>query len=410
MTLYKINPGIDTSFSTKLNATFAESLQQCGLNTLRSLIDRAGVWSAGQIDGWGDAYIDSDGREDSVSADETNAEFDTNKYKVRAIPTTYVIIEATSLNVSDFSINNCQCIKLSTGKWMVFCTTGTEEVKRAQIYKTLFYGTDGSNARIKTTYVTGITALKTSVSRDVGKRAYFAVASLSTTSTLNGTYTGTFADTSTNTSFSSWYVLGQTTNQTGCYSRYELPSGSVIDSAGPNVLIDTTGTDRSSIETNNPATLQAECNISGGAGTRTATVQIIALCAGSISWVAAGTLTSSTNIDFYTTHSVPVMTAASETISNIVVHTIPTSTFSSTISKAIGVPLIDNWETDADIQYKLTNGSEDSGWLSCGNTPSISSFTAFTSEPTTLTVKLIPKSSSPTAGYPSIKGFWVRAT
>lgn len=89
-------------------------------------------------------------------------------------------------------------------------------------------------------------------------------------------------------------------------------------------------------------------------------------------------------------------------------HNIPTGTFSSTSSKAFLSPLIADWETGADIQYKIQNASEDSGWLSCGNSPLISSFTAFTSEPTTLTVKLIPKSSSPTAGYPAIYGVALR--
>lgn len=89
-------------------------------------------------------------------------------------------------------------------------------------------------------------------------------------------------------------------------------------------------------------------------------------------------------------------------------HDIPSGMFSSTISSAIGVPFFENWETGADVQYKLTNTTEDSGWLDCGNSPEISSFTAFTSEPTTLIVKLIPKATTPTAGYPAIKGFWVK--
>jgi len=44
---------------------------------------------------------------------------------------------------------------------------------------------------------------------------------------------------------------------------------------------------------------------------------------------------------------------------------------------------------------------DDSGWL---NINEISEFTAFTSEPTKCIVKLIPKTSGATVGYPSIKG------
>lgn len=99
-----------------------------------------------------------------------------------------------------------------------------------------------------------------------------------------------------------------------------------------------------------------------------------------------------------------------DTTEKIIIHTIPTGSFISTVSTVIGVPMIVDWETDDDIQYKLTNATEDTGWLSCSNAPSVNSFTPFTSEPTTLTVKLIPKSVAPTTGYPSIKGFWIRTT
>ena len=92
-----------------------------------------------------------------------------------------------------------------------------------------------------------------------------------------------------------------------------------------------------------------------------------------------------------------------------VVQTIPSGTFSPTVDKCIGVPKVVNWETGGDIQYKITNSTEDSGWLSCGITPGTESFTAFTSEPDTLIIKLIPK-TSPTPEYPSIGGFFAKAT
>lgn len=93
----------------------------------------------------------------------------------------------------------------------------------------------------------------------------------------------------------------------------------------------------------------------------------------------------------------------------IITHTIPSGRFSSTISTSYLIPFFNWWESGSDVKYKLTNGGEDSGWLNAGNTGEVSSFTAFTSEPTTVIVKLIPKSSSPTCGYPSIKGFAIRA-
>jgi hypothetical protein len=87
---------------------------------------------------------------------------------------------------------------------------------------------------------------------------------------------------------------------------------------------------------------------------------------------------------------------------SFLVHTIPSGTFPNTLSSSIGVPKLIDWESGSDIQYKLTNATEDTGWL---NTNKIQSFTAFTSEPTKCIVKLTPKSTSPTSGFPSISGF-----
>jgi hypothetical protein len=90
------------------------------------------------------------------------------------------------------------------------------------------------------------------------------------------------------------------------------------------------------------------------------------------------------------------------TDSAIVTHTIPAGTFSPTISSSFLTFKPADWESGADVQYKYTNSvPEDSGWLDANE---VETFTAFTSTPTKVTIKLIPKSSSPTAGYPSIKG------
>ena len=69
---------------------------------------------------------------------------------------------------------------------------------------------------------------------------------------------------------------------------------------------------------------------------------------------------------------------------------IPSGTFNTTITEAIGVPFIHNWGTGSIITYKLTNvGTDDSGYLDCGITPEISSFTVFSNgEPDTIIVKL----------------------
>jgi hypothetical protein len=95
---------------------------------------------------------------------------------------------------------------------------------------------------------------------------------------------------------------------------------------------------------------------------------------------------------------------------SLIKYNIPSGRFVGNVKAAIGVPMIKDWETGADIKYKIVNGSEDSDWLNCGVAPIITEFTQFTSQPTILWVKLIPKSSSPTLGYPTLYGFGVRVT
>jgi hypothetical protein len=84
-----------------------------------------------------------------------------------------------------------------------------------------------------------------------------------------------------------------------------------------------------------------------------------------------------------------------------VIHTIPTGTFSTTLSHAFCTFKTEGWESGADVQFKLTNATEDTGWLS---TNELASFTTLTAEPDDLVVKMIPKTTSPTMIYPSING------
>ena len=279
------------------------------------------------------------------------------EYKLSTITGPYVIIEATSVSsLNDFAINDCSLRKISAGKWVLGCTTGSDEVKRAKIYATLFYGTNGTNPRASSTYITGITALKTSVARDVGKQAYNVYSFVNGVSGSH-TYTGTFANTTTNNSCSSWSDI--TAASPGIRPIYwELPNNTILNTANEGSHI---GTDRAADETDNPA----NCRINhdhGGIGF-TSTARAFVLSSGTVSWVKSGSNTVSV-IDFNVDNSIPVFTATSE---------------------------FTPYET---------------AWLETNKTEP---FTAFTLEPSTLTVKLIPKSVSPTAGYPSIRGICLQA-
>lgn len=282
--------------------------------------------------------------------------------------TTHVILVADWVDTTNFSINNCVCYELSPGKYILWCTSGTANVRRAQIIKTLFYGTTGANPRISSTYISGLTELKTSVSADVGKQVHYAqIISAAATST----YTGTFANTTTNTACQFWSYCYVDANAATNYAQFEAPSGTVLNSYGPSVsqgAVDETGTDTSADNLNNPATCQLE--VKSGSAAQDQVTRAIILCTGDITWVESGSNGGVTNTDFYSDLAVPLFTAVTES---------------------------------------LPSTQEDSGWLSCGITPKISSFTAFTNPPAYVIVKLIPKSSSPLSGYPSIYGFFVRA-
>jgi hypothetical protein len=418
MALKKITAGDLISASDHMY-NFAEGFTMTGLNHIRQLKDRTVTYSKGMQDLWGEAYIDANGQNNSVVLASTGATFDTTKYKASQFPTgtePFVIIQATSISAaSDFAINNCLIGAIDTGKFILWCTTGTDEVRRAQIYKTLFYGSNGTDARAKTTYITGITAIKTSVARDVGKYAHYAAFSGSTTGTNgNITYTGTISSAGASNSVWSYVSLDQSSAGASCL----FPVGTTVNSVSSNAVSDETGTNTTAEEQNSPASVQLYFAWSN-ASNFTRVQRCVLLTAGTVSWAYAqsgafGYSSQASNINFNSAHSVPAFTATTETsadLISIVTMTIPSSSFASTISKAILACDVADWETGADLQYKLTNGSGgDTGWLSCGVTPAISSFTAFAAEPTTLTVKLIPKSSSPTAGYPSIRGVCIRAT
>jgi len=386
------------------NDVATQTLNMTMLNHVKSLIDHTGVYSADTIDLWGDAYVDSNGRNNCVDADKTSAIFDTNKYKAGDPGQPFVQIEATSISATgDFAINDCVISLISAGVWRLECTTGSNAVRRAQIYKTLFYGTDGSNPRAHSLFITTPTAMKTTITRDVGKRGHYASYSVvGLTSGANETYTGTYVDTTTNTDCSAWSYC-QATSANGVTS-VEFPGGTTVNSVTTSgaVTSDETGTDVEGDEDDNPATIILR-HVPDD--TTNFTTRIISLAVGTMTWAASPSRVQS-NTDFYVDNSIPVFTLATETYESVVVHDIPAGTFGATVQSVFGAPFIWNWEAGANIQYKLLNATENSGWIDYSE---MGNFRAFTSEPTLLHVKLIPKTTAPSTNYPAIRGFVVRA-
>jgi len=391
------------------------SFGQNGINLIRQLKNRSISFSSGSIEGWAEAYIDADGREDSVTG--AIPIFDTDKY---TYPTTtndpIVVIEADDDTIT-WTNNNCILYKLQSGKWVLKCTTGDIEVKRAQIHKSLWYGTDGTDQLISD--FTSITAVKTNVTRDIGKRASYVKTTCIETqnATRTATYTGTFDDTTDNTDCSSWSrieIEAPSGNDAELTGTWELPEGTTLHTLTKETNEDETtdemGTDLTADEDDNPADSQIYFSVRNNlVQACVLDVRMIMLHYDSITWAevdANSIMTIDSSVDYFDDNSIPVLSALTEAI---ISHDIPAGTFIATIKTAIGVPMIEDWESGIDIKYKLINATEDTGWLDVGTTPEKSTFTAFTSEPTKLLVNLIAKVSAPTANYPSINGFYVIA-
>lgn len=225
--------------------------------------------------------------------------------------TEYVIVFATSLSAS-WNANDCRTVEFATGKWIIYCTVGTDEVRRAQIHKSLWYGTDGSDALMDD--FTSVTAVKTSNAQDVDKRATLAKFDLVNNTTGN-TYTGTFNDTSTNNDCSVWSrIFGNFQGATGgtFVIKVEFAVGNIINSVSltqnTSNTIDEFGLDKSADELTNPADIELR-HTGTGASTQTSDIDVVILHEGTISWATGGTPTVSEK-DYTTDDSIPVMIAA----------------------------------------------------------------------------------------------------
>ena len=231
----------------------------------------------------------------------------------------YIIIEADDDTVS-WTSNDTLLVKIGSGKWLLYGTTGTDAVKRAQIHKSLWYGTDGTNQLILD--FANVTAMKTSHADDVGKQGYYATWEYTggTGGDLqyNGTYTGTFADTSTNTDCSSWSRCrvdgGPSITK---ISTWEIPEGTTRNtvSSSDTLEIDELGTDTEADEVDNPADCQMQQRAmrANSGGNRRAQQWTVVLCNGNVTWAKAGDVADVTdaysNVDFLADNSIPVFTA-----------------------------------------------------------------------------------------------------
>lgn len=280
--------GSDTSWNSKLHGDGAPQFTNIFFDTLQT--DSADV-------NYGFDY------------DATN-----DKYTAPDIGGFYVIIEADDGAAPAWSSNNTNVIKVGSGTYLVYCDTGTDEVRRAQVHKSLWYGATGDPLILD---FANVTAVKSSDARDTNKRGYYASMSYAVGGNNTATYTGTFADVASNTDCSAWSTCGANATGVGgnVTSQFEFASGNVVNAAGAgggfSQTSDELGTDTSADELNNPANLQIQCSDMGGIG-GSASQKIIFLAYGAVSWVEVdtGSVATVSNLDFFTTYSIPAITLA----------------------------------------------------------------------------------------------------
>ena len=376
------------------------------LNLIRQLEDRTVSFDV--LGGeWGESYINDTGRLDSVDTTETNAVFDDNKYKTIDGTLDFFVIIEGDVNEDDYRKNGCDIREIETGKWVVYSMVGNIEEQISRVYMTVI--PNGSN----------LTSIKTSEADDVGKRMYYGFVDAyneDNNSSGSKTMNITFDSTTDNENVRVW-ALGHTTTfdaSTATRTTAKIDGTTIFDenassnNAGRETH-DYRYVDMSAYIKNNPSTAEIE----GTAGSTSAggwcdgQASIWILTNSPISYSVSDTNPYEKNHSFsdYQSNGVPDTESSTDTINldfNTIVHDIPSGTFPSNLSSIFGYPKIVDWEDGCDVEFRIINNYDDSGWL---NIDKVEYFDDFTSEPTKCLVKLKERDSSPTEGYPSISGF-----
>lgn len=294
------------------------------MSIIRALIAGSVTFSTGFIEGYGEAYIDNDGRNNSVVTANTTARFDTNKYKFfpNAASATTEDSDTGTTNTT-YSLNLTSVITIGSTKGII-----------SKIVFQNPFASIGYTIRIKN------------------------AAETETIATITGTTGGAGSSNTVNIPLTAYSRVLQ--NET-IHVIFTGDSGNYCVNYHDNFSFTKTYFSMSSSK-----------GLYNG---------------------------------YFTFNLTPDVTE------NYIEHTIPSGKFPSNISKAFAACMIKDWEIGDDIKFKFQNATEDSGWLNMGSSPSDQSFTpAFTSEPTKLIIKIMCKSSSPTAYYPSINGVYYDAS
>jgi len=294
----KFVPGVNTNFSTELNANYASGWSITLKNHIRELIDRAGIYSADKTDLWGEAYISGMGRNESVDISSTTAEYDGTSFAYSSIPV---------LNQTGTIVNY---------------GFGTGENAFDNDLNTIAGGSGNPG------YYIG---------RDFGSSKYIGQVSIKV-----GRPSDSWAYKLQSYNGSTWSDIAGTSrvvSESGVVQKY------VINASHNGIRLYQT--------------------------------------------------------DYYDSGVYDMTIETTLGAETLVYLDIPNNIFTSTVSLSVGSFIAENFADGSDVQYKLTNTSDDSGWL---NTGEVSTFTAFADYPTTAIVKIISPTDYDTSQF-SNSGF-----
>ena len=221
-----------------------------------------------------------------------------------------LIILADSVDEAGLSINGVTVNETATGIWKLN-STGTSTQAKNKIMKNLFYGTDGSDPRATSTYITNPTAVYSNNITDDGKRGYYVqYYKLGGANNENVSYTATFADTTTNTNcLVGGYAASGGNSGYSHDVRVEYSAGTLI--TGGNSMSEATSDD----DTASPTYKDNQPNMrllfyTRGLATASCTLRAYILAKGTVSYSQSGNPSGATptTTDFYTDESFPLIT------------------------------------------------------------------------------------------------------
>jgi hypothetical protein len=360
MALYKFTNGTVAN-ANEVNENFAKSISFPILNKIRQQQDRSVSISLNKDDIFSDAYIDSNGRENTVNTGNTTATFNSTDLN-------YFVLTTASADSADerYPTSGYQDDNDYDDKIDFFCSNASSS-DYIYVKKLVYHTRSAASATIQVYRLNHPTSYLT-------------------------TYWQPLTDAVSATS-----ITGSVANWTATFDLAPSDYTQNGQFIAPG--------ERFIISLRNPNTSSASFYFKDqGAGSGSFTYSGTLFDIEGMSPYGGNVVLNRYEPDF-TSNVAKGITVNSVTLtggnSGIVEHDIPSGTFPSDVDKLIGKALIEETESGATIEHRLENATENSGWISDGE---LGSFTAFTSEPTKYKVRLTAASTVTNLSTPKIKG------